>query len=137
MKRRKAVINHFKNFTWVHIQYVKLKIKIINLRVIFESRRTQFPLPARYGDLLLNLHGTLLKLIDHRDFYPFDQKFYRHVFVGCFRPRFVVVVPFKNKNSFNYNRKISIHKLQKVRVKKFKFRITIRSVIILHFQTLF
>lgn len=58
-----------------------------------DTKQTLTLLPVRYADPLYFLLGTPLMLVGHRGFCPFDQIFYRHAFVGCFRPQFAVVVP--------------------------------------------
>lgn len=94
------------------IRLKKKEHKSTKICVCFKKRKKQtlsllkvYLLPAQFWDPLYYLPGTPLALIGRRGFCPFDQISYRHVFVGCFRPRFGVVVPkiaFAKKTNITY-----------------------------------
>lgn len=88
---------------------IKIKQKKIEIKKFAcDIKQTHTLLPVRYVDPLYYLPGTPLTLVGRRGFCPSDQIFYRHVFVGCFRPRFAVVVPKNDKIRTQMHEKVKL-----------------------------
>lgn len=74
--------------------------RVRTLKNVRVTRRLNLAL-EQFLDRLCYPHEILLMLIYRHDFYPFDQIFYRHVFVAYFHPQLVVVDPAK-ENCFHF-----------------------------------